>query len=325
MMLITLVIITLSVSTLHACAITKPISSASVITHEYTQTPRLETPSSTAIASQEPKAVRTITPTSTKTVIPSPSTTPTSTLVPGTPSLLGYSTNNYPIEVYKFGNGPIKLVLIGGIHGGYEWNTILLAYKVIDYFTANPEKIPEKIRIYIIPSVNPDGQMKVVGHTGRFTKQEVGENTKIGRFNGANVDLNRNWDCNWSPTAIWQEEEILAGTEPFSEVEVQLLKNFLVNDVSADLVIFWHSAAFAVYGAGCGKLYQPSADLAQAYANASGYTYYDTFTDYAVTGDATDWLSLVEIPAITVELSNHTDLDLERNLDAILEIMEHYQ
>ena len=47
-------------------------------------------------------------------------------------SLLGTSTREYPIAAYQIGNGPIRLAFIGGIHGGYEWNTTLLAYQAID-------------------------------------------------------------------------------------------------------------------------------------------------------------------------------------------------
>lgn len=218
----------------------------------------------------------------------------------------------------------MNLVLIGGIHGGYEWNTILLAYKMIDYFTENPDVTPENFSIYIIPSANPDGQVKITGHIGRFLAEEVDTNTRQGRFNGANVDLNRNWDCNWSPTGTWLNQDILTGKEPFSEVESQILREFLVDKLPADLVVFWHSAAFAVYAAGCDELYKPAVDFAKVYAESSGYMYHASFTGYTVTGDATDWLATVGIPAITVELTNHYDIDWERNLDAILHILEVY-
>jgi len=47
---------------------------------------------------------------------------------------IGRSAGGLPIEAYRFGRGPIRLILVGGIHGGYEWNTILLAYAVIDHY-----------------------------------------------------------------------------------------------------------------------------------------------------------------------------------------------
>jgi hypothetical protein len=266
-------------------------------------------------------------PTSTPLDTPTPAATLTASLTtapsPGNPHPLGYSTNLNPIEVYQFGNGPERMVFIGGIHGGYEWNTILLAYKAIDYFVVNPDQVPPGVSLYIIPAANPDGQVQVVGHSGRFTSDEVGLNTKPGRFNGAMVDLNRNWDCNWSPVGKWGDSDILTGTEAFSEVETRILRDFLLG-LPADKVVFWHSAASAVYAAGCGEPYEPAVELASRYAEGSGYVYQDSFMAYAVTGDATDWLSTVDIPAITVELSNHSDLEWERNLKAILTLMEYY-
>ena len=269
-------------------------------------------PESISTTASTPSAL--LTPSATLTVVP------TAALLPGTPRTLGYSTNLHPIEVYPFGDGPERIVFIGGIHGGYEWNTILLAYQAVDYFVENPDQVPPGTSLYIIPAANPDGQVRVVGHPGRFTAAEVGSNTKPGRFNGAMVDLNRNWDCNWSPEGKWGDSDILTGTEAFSEVETRILRDFLLG-LPADQVVFWHSAASAVYAAGCGELYEPAVELASRYARVSGYVYQENFTAYAVTGDATDWLSTVGIPAITVELSSHTDLDWERNLKAILDLL----
>lgn len=236
-------------------------------------------------------------------------------------SILGYSTLHWSIEVHRFGRGPTNLVFIGGIHGGYEWNTILLAYRMISYFQENQGSIPPEVSLYIIPAANPDGQVLVVGHAGEFAAGEVGRDTVKGRFNAAGVDLNRNWDCNWSPTGQWVNREILTGTQPFSEVENRLLRDFLL-DLPAHGVAFWHSAATGVYPGGCEGLYEPSVELAKIFAEASGYPYQESFTSYAVTGDAADWLSLQGIPAISVELSNHTDLDWEQNLQGVLAVLE---
>jgi len=96
--------------------------------------------------------------------VPSVTHTPSVTTapLPSTSYLLGYSTKLNPIEVYKFGNGPEQMVFIGGIHGGYEWNTILLAYRVIDYFSENIDQVPARVSLYIVPVANPDGQVWVV-------------------------------------------------------------------------------------------------------------------------------------------------------------------
>ena len=56
--------------------------------------------------------------------------------------VIGKSTQGRNIEATSYGKGEKKLLFVGGIHGGYEWNTVLLAQKFMDYFTNNPSVIP---------------------------------------------------------------------------------------------------------------------------------------------------------------------------------------
>ena len=233
---------------------------------------------------------------------------------------LGLSTQGRPIEAYQIGNGEIRIAFIGGIHGGYEWNTILLAYRAIDYFAAHPDEVVDGISLIIVPAANPDGQHAVVGHDGRFSPDEVAADSLPGRFNGNGVDLNRNWACDWAPTAFLGEQEISAGLRPFSEVETRILRFFLTNP-NMDAVIFWHSAKPGVFAGACGEPLPDAEALAAIYAQAADYPLFDGFDDYPVTGDASDWLSGIGIPAITVELSSHTGTDWPQNLAAIRAVL----
>ena len=235
--------------------------------------------------------------------------------------MLGNSTLGWPIEAYQFGDGKTRLAFIGGIHGGYEWNTILLAYGAIDHYSAHPEHIPTSVSLYIVPSANPDGQVRVLGHAGRFTATEVPTETVTGRLNGNDVDLNRNWDQNWAPVGAWRNQEVSGGDAPFSEVETQILRDWLL---TMDAVGFWHSASPGVYVASCDSVYAPSRALGDVYADAAQYPLYESFDDYAVTGGASDWLACAGIPAIAVELTNHTDTDGEKNLAAMRAVIAIY-
>lgn len=290
--------------------------------------------------STTPVLNKTITPTATTnaesnkaddsvTSTPDPTNHPVSTVdveVPiliQTPIIIGRSTGDFPINAYQFGDGPTHLVFIGGIHGGYEWNTILLAYKAIDYFTETPEAIPQSLSLFIIPSANPDGQWLVTDTADRFTPNQVAAETRPGRFNNNQVDLNRNWDCHWSKTGLWGIQEVSGGSEPFSEVETQVLRDFLTNQ-SIKGVIFWHSALESIFAGGCNERFPAAEKLGQVYAEASGYPFKQSFSSYAVTGDATDWLSLRDIPAITVELTDHTNLDWDRNLKGMSAVLNSY-
>lgn len=239
-----------------------------------------------------------------------------------TTMLIGYTTLGYPIEAYVYGSGPRRVAFVGAIHGGYEWNTTLLAYLAIDYFAAHPESIPEAVTLYIVPSANPDGQVLVTGRAGRFTLEDVAAESRPGRFNGNGVDLNRNWACAWEPTGLWGTTEVSAGSAPMSEAETVALARFLAEPPMAG-VIFWHSALNSIYAGGCDGPFAASEALAVAYADAAGYPFERAFTNYRVTGDATDWLSLQGVPAITVELSTHESLDWEQNLAGMLAALDH--
>ncbi|MBE2240394.1 MAG: LysM peptidoglycan-binding domain-containing protein [Caldilineaceae bacterium] len=261
---------------------------------------------------------------------PAPATTadaPANTPVPGiapTPQIIGHSVSGYSLEAYRFGAGPNRIVFVGGIHGGYEWNTVLLAYAVIDYLVAHPESIPPNVTVEIVPAANPDGVVRVVGHPGRFTVDEVAANTRPGRLNGNDVDLNRNWDCRWAPTGLWGKTEVSGGAAPHSEPETQSLSAFL-HDPPATAAIFWHSAVPGVFAGGCEESYTPGIALAQVYAAASGYPYQAAFTSYTVTGDAVDWLATQGMSAIEVELRTHDALEWEQNIAGVLAVLVHYR
>jgi predicted deacylase len=233
---------------------------------------------------------------------------------------LGLSTQRRPIEAYRLGDGEIRIAFIGGIHGGYEWNTILLAYQAVDFFAAHPEEVPETVSLYVIPTANPDGQYAVVGHGGRFVPAEVASDTLPGRFNGNGVDLNRNWSCGWVSDAFLGEQEVNAGSAPFSEVETRILRFFLTSP-NMDAVVIWHSAKPGVFVGACEEPLPKAETLAAVYAEAAGYPVFDRFDDYPVTGDASDWLSGAGIPAITVELSSHTATDWPQNLAGIRAVL----
>lgn len=253
---------------------------------------------------------------------PSPTLPPTTT-PDNLPQIIGASYEGRPIYSYRFGIGPTPIVFVGGIHGGYEWNTILLAYQAMDYFAAQPYRIPANVTLFIIPVANPDGLFAVTQKEGRFLVADLAEDTFPGRFNGRNVDLNRNWDCQWSATGVWRDQPVSGGSQPFSESENRALRDFFLEKRPA-LVLFWHSAANGVFAAGCPETDGLSRQLATIFGSASGYPVYERFAYYPVTGDAGDWLSTQGIPSISIELKTHEALDWEENLAGILALLAHY-
>jgi g-D-glutamyl-meso-diaminopimelate peptidase len=240
-------------------------------------------------------------------------------------NVLGASVEGRNIESYTYGNGDTHLLFVGGIHGGYEWNSVLLAYEFMDYVEENPDVVPDSISITVIPSANPDAVQKVTGKEGRFTAQDVSSGDKsFARFNANNVDLNRNFDCKWQPQSTWRGNPVSAGTKPFSEPEAVAIKNF-VEANNPDAVIFWHSQAGAVYASECEDgIFFETLDIMNAYANAAGYRAVEFFDAYEITGDAEGWLASIGIPAITVELSTHESIEWQKNLAGIQAVFRYY-
>ncbi len=240
--------------------------------------------------------------------------------------VIGKSVENRDIYAYSYGNGPTKLAFVGGIHGGYEWNSSVLAYKFMDYFVANPELIPKNLTVIIIPAANPDGIYKIVGKEGIFTDLDVPSGTNsAGRFNANKVDLNRNFDCKWKPESTWQQKTVSAGKTPFSEPETVAIKKF-VEENNPKAVIFWHSQGNAVYASQCEQGIIPETlNIMNVYSKASGYPADPTFDAYETTGDADAWLAKIGIPSITVELKTHDSIDWEQNLAGVKALFEYYK
>jgi predicted deacylase len=244
--------------------------------------------------------------------------------------VVGSSVLNRDIEVYEFGKSSEEekhVIFVGGIHGGYEWNTVLLAWEFIDYLNENPDFIPDGVKVSIVPSLNPDGVYRVIENaTERFEAVDVPplEMTLIGRLNANEVDLNRNFDCNWQPESTWRNEIVDAGSEAFSEPEAKAIKD-LVDSKDPVAVVFWHSAAGAVYGSECNDGVLPdTVGIMNAYASAAGYSAVESFDHYEITGDAEGWLASIGVPSITVELTNHQDLDWEKNLAGMKAVLQYF-
>ncbi len=242
--------------------------------------------------------------------------------------VIGTSVEGREIDVYTYGSGPTKILFVGGIHGGYEWNSVLLAYQFIDYIKENPSNIPEGVSLSIIPSANPDGVYAVIGKEGRFALSDIPKATGAegaGRFNAHAVDLNRNFDCKWKPESKWRGKTVSAGTEAFSEPEAQALRDFVLAEKPA-LAVFWHSQSNAVYASECTAGILPlTRTFMNLYAKNAGYPAVDTFDAYEITGDAEGWLASIGVPAITVELKTHETIEWEKNLFGINAILAHFK
>jgi hypothetical protein len=72
----------------------------------------------------------------------------------------------------------------------------------------------------------------------------------------------------------------------------------------------------------CNDIVHPASERAATlYGSRSAYPV-GPFSAYSVTGDAADWLAQHKIASFTVELSNHRDLEFDRNLAGLQALLE---
>ncbi len=258
-------------------------------------------PTATPAPTERPKAE--ITP------IVFPTVVPTSDALWEGPITIGYSVEGRPLEVYRFGRGERAYLVIAGIHGGYEINTIQLADQLIGYFTRKPDAIPADATLYILRSMNPDG--------------EALPHKKEGRSNANLVDLNRSfpvgWSDTWSRDGCWDLLELNAGAYPASEPETIALMAFVLEH-PVIAVVSYHAAAPGFYPAG--EPADPaSVDLAEYLSASSGYPYPAFYTGCYMTGSLVDWTLSTGAAGVDVELSTHWDTEFNVNLPLVLSLL----
>lgn len=196
-------------------------------------------------------------------------------------------------------------MILAGIHGGYEWNTTKLATRLIELILEDPGLVPSYTTLFILPTLNIDGEARGHGPAGRANE------------NG--VDLNRNfpvhWKEDWPRTGCWQMGPITAGEFAISEPETAALVNFLkFHPINA--LISYHSAGLGIFPGGNQK--DPhSIDLAETIARLSPYPYPPLDTGCEHTGTLVDFAVEQGIAAVDIELSTHWDTEIEVNLKVL--------
>ncbi len=243
-------------------------------------------------------------------------------------TVIGKSVQGRDITAYRYGAGSAEILFVGGIHGGYEWNTTLVAYELVNYLKENPNVIPNNLKVTVIPVLNPDGLNKVVGTSiGNFSQANVSSSQATviaGRFNANNVDLNRNFDCDWQAVGKWQNKTVSGGNTVFSEPESLAIKNYVETN-KPKAVVVWYSSAGGVYASSCHNGVSAETNtLTKTYADASGYPAYQSFDFYTITGDMVNWLAKNNIPAISVLLTNHTDIEWAKNQKGAEALLKYY-
>jgi hypothetical protein len=216
--------------------------------------------------------------------------------------LIGLSWEGRPINAFALGTGSVPVAIVGGMHGAPEANSSWLVWELLDYFESTPEAIPPELTLLFVPEANPDGLADGM--------RELADG----------VDANRNWPTpDWSPTSYGPGGTLLpggGGPTPLSEPETAALAAWILQ-VQPAVVVSYHSAGGLVMGDSTAL----NLGLIDAYlVGAQGYLYRE-WIYYPVTGDFAQWLDGLGIPTVEIELWDHFNPDVERNLSAVQNLL----
>lgn len=197
--------------------------------------------------------------------------------------------------------GRTPAVLFEGCQHAREWISVMvplyIATQLIRDYGVDPTvtRLLNRIEIYIVPVVNPDG------YEYTRTNNRLWRKNRRGNYG---VDLNRNWDVRWGGPGSSgnQSSDIYRGAAPFSEPESQAIRDFALARPNLVGFIDFHSySQLVLWPWGYTTAPTPDAALFQslgtsmrdAIRGVNGLNYNGgpiNTTLYAVSGDAVDWM-----------------------------------
>jgi len=142
------------------------------------------------------------------------------------------------LKLSKGGEGKEAIFTDGGIHAR-EWiSPAVVTYMINELVSGRDEDILDSVDLYFMVPINPDGYEFT--HTDdRLWRKTRSEN--VG-YNCFGTDPNRNWGYHWgeSGSSSWPCSQIYAGTEAFSEIEMQNVRDVIL-DLKPRMYLTFHS------------------------------------------------------------------------------------
>ncbi len=218
-----------------------------------------------SVASPEPSSTSTTSSSTSTTPVTTSTTTTTTSAAVVQPKVIGtrvigQSVQGRDITAYRLGEpGGRAVLLIGVIHGNEA-----RGYGVTQLIRTMPT--PAGIDLWIIDSINPDGQAA---------------NT---RHNANGVDLNRNVSYNWNYIPLSEDNGQYSGEAPADQPETQALESF-VDEIQPQITMFWHQDANRVSVGGARR------EIPTKFAAIVGLTTASTPCTAGCTGTASQYVN----------------------------------
>lgn len=238
--------------------------------------------------------------------------------------IIGKSVEGRDIYAIKLGKGKKEILMDGSLHAREHMTTNVIL-EMLDTYSAfylknsnyegySPRSLLNNVSIWFIPMLNPDGVTLVqsgangVKNGQLSTKINKGStNFQAWKANVRGVDLNDNFDSNWSKinsTVKTPSPSGYRGPRVFSEPESRTLRDFVL---SRDFKGYYsyHSSGQIIYWFNFQKNGQATRDYMLA-RNLSSLTGYRVVPPMFVIGSgaATDWfIKQTKMPGLVIEIS----------------------
>lgn len=218
---------------------------------------------------------------------------------------VGKSVMGKEIPCLKIGEGENRLLLIGS-HHGLEYLTSAFLMRFLAnytvrlltenlYFDHDIHELNEKVTLYIIPMLNPDGvDIAVNGlditnpyHRRLISLVGIHSFNQVWQANAGGVDINHNYDANWKMVVERPAPSKFGGPYPESEPETCAAVHFArENDI--DMILAFHSQGREIYYDFDGMTAMRSEEIARRMSKESGYQLAQP-TGTASFGGCKDW------------------------------------
>lgn len=201
---------------------------------------------------------------------------------------IGESVMEKKLICLKVGDGKRKL-FINGAHHGLEYLTSAFMMKFLSDYASCAESgdelfgydvgaLMKRTSLYAVPMVNPDGVdialhgIDVTNPYHRRLVSSVGIHSfnKVWQANANGVDINHNYNAGWRIVELRPSPSKYSGPYAESEPETKAIVDF-VRQVGFDMLMAFHSQGGEIYYDFDGKAEENSLNLANEFAEQSGY------------------------------------------------------
>lgn len=244
--------------------------------------------------------------------------------------LLARTAFGRPITAASMGRGD-RRVLYSAAHHANEWLTATVLLKFLeDYAQAletdgtiagvSARELYETATIFLVPMVDPDGVDLV---TGAVTENEREQAESLAEFypnipfpdgwkaNLSGVDLNLQYPAGWLTAREIKFAQgytrpgprDFVGRFPLSQPEAQALADY-TQRIDPELVIAWHSQGEVIYWQYGGIEVPGAREIAERFANLSGYRLEDTPYNSSFAGYKDWFIQTYRRPGFTIEVGS---------------------